>query len=297
MANEQDAVKESEPELAVKADKTIKMKCRATRDCAVSVCVNCFGIYHNRCISKIKRVKSISENKIACCESSMVITENKDSDKFIIIQLEKDKLESENTYLKQLIHEVQDKNNILRINNSLLLDKIRYLEEAGNSHEKHVVKNVNTRRHQQSSYAEVLYSKNNPIPVIPPPTSNSLPVITSNVHQGSTDKSMTLPKTGSSLIGDVTNCTVTKHPRLESWRLTTTPMQNIHKTVKYSWNTKAINLTMNHTLVFLGDDEKAKPWEQMKNNKMSPTAALPEQKKGCGSNYTECPDRPPHRTS
>ncbi|KAG5893005.1 hypothetical protein JTB14_037198 [Gonioctena quinquepunctata] len=103
MANEQDAVKESEPELAVKADKTIKMKCCATRDCAVS------------CISKIKRVKSISENKIACCESSMVITENKDSDKFIIIQLEKDKLESENTYLKQLIHEVQDKNNILRI--------------------------------------------------------------------------------------------------------------------------------------------------------------------------------------
>ncbi|KAG5893372.1 hypothetical protein JTB14_000136 [Gonioctena quinquepunctata] len=214
MAGEQDAVKESEPELAVKADKTIKMKCCATRDCAVSVCVNCFGMYHNSCISKIKRVKSISENKIACCESSMVITENKDSDKFIIIQLEKDKLESENTYLKQLIHEVQDKNNILRISNSLLLDKIRYLEEAGNSHKKHVVKNVNTRRHQQSSYAEALYAKNHPIPVIPPPTSNSLLVITSNIHQGSTDKSMMLPKTGSSLRGDVTNCTVTEHPRL-----------------------------------------------------------------------------------
>ncbi|KAG5884273.1 hypothetical protein JTB14_021330 [Gonioctena quinquepunctata] len=61
----------------------------------------------------------------------------------------------ENHYLKQLLAEVQDKNNVLAINNSLLLDKIKTMET-----EKNITKNTTQSlgRRPAPSYAKVATS-------------------------------------------------------------------------------------------------------------------------------------------
>ena len=94
--------------------KSVKMRCCVQKDSATSVCINCYGLYHNSCMKRMQNIHHLGGNKIACCEVSEEDDENPNT---------------ATRYLKLLLGEVQDKNKVLQLNNSLLLDKIRYLEE------------------------------------------------------------------------------------------------------------------------------------------------------------------------
>ncbi|KAG5897798.1 hypothetical protein JTB14_011800 [Gonioctena quinquepunctata] len=100
------------------------MKCCENKKCGVKVCINCFAIYHKSCAKRNQQLKILSENKVICCEK----TDNTQDQKQFN-ESEKEMLQLEIRYLKELLEETRDKNNILNINNSLLLDKVGLLEK------------------------------------------------------------------------------------------------------------------------------------------------------------------------
>ncbi|CAH0556506.1 unnamed protein product [Brassicogethes aeneus] len=95
------------------------MKCCAKKTCAVYVCVNCYGIYHKSCHNRNPSSKIIEGNKIECCmaDNKMVAASNREKI-----------MEIEILYLKQLLEESKDKNNILKVSNQLLMEKVVNLE-------------------------------------------------------------------------------------------------------------------------------------------------------------------------
>lgn len=116
MASEKDACVNVSDEIG---EKEPKMKCCATKDVSVYVCINCLSMFHKSCLKRCPYIKVINENRVVCCQN---ISSNK------LTETQVDKIMMENNYLKQLINEMQDKNNILKVNNGLLLDKIKFLE-------------------------------------------------------------------------------------------------------------------------------------------------------------------------
>ncbi|KAG5882934.1 hypothetical protein JTB14_012660 [Gonioctena quinquepunctata] len=132
----------------------LKMKCCA-KEQAVFVCVNCFRVLHKSCAKRMSGLKIINENPVECCDGEYI----GDNRKLEIMELSKQQVLMENHYLKQLLAEVQDKNNVLAINNSLLLDKIKTMET-----EKNITKNTTQMKPQSlgrrpaPSYAKVATS-------------------------------------------------------------------------------------------------------------------------------------------
>ncbi|KAG5867076.1 hypothetical protein JTB14_034986 [Gonioctena quinquepunctata] len=96
------------------------MKCCNSKKCSVYVCINCFAVYHQSCAKRYPNIKIIGETKVTCC-SSEKMAENGDKQKQMCLELE-------NRYLRELIDEIKDKNMVLRMNNELLLERMKRLE-------------------------------------------------------------------------------------------------------------------------------------------------------------------------
>lgn len=104
----------------------INMKCCVTKMSAVFTCSNCFSMYHKSCAKRFPNLKKTANpNVVICCNNNAdVKLEKPDS-----LRSEYEKILLENKYLKLLLEEVQDKNKILNINNSFLLERIKSSED------------------------------------------------------------------------------------------------------------------------------------------------------------------------
>lgn len=85
------------------------------KKCGVVVCVNCFSIYHKSCGNRMSKLQKIGGSKVICCETKK---EDLGIQTGII-----DKLQLENSLLKRLLSEMEDKNHILKENNRLLIER------------------------------------------------------------------------------------------------------------------------------------------------------------------------------
>ncbi|KAK9885096.1 hypothetical protein WA026_009319 [Henosepilachna vigintioctopunctata] len=114
-------------------DERTHFKCCENRLCNVKVCVNCFSFYHKSCAKRNTNLKILSEGKLICCErpdNDKQQEENEetkyDGKKMLLMEIR---------YLKELLKESKDKKEILKLNNSLLLEKIDILVKDQNNHE------------------------------------------------------------------------------------------------------------------------------------------------------------------
>lgn len=101
--------------------KMFKCCSKATKTC---ICKNCLSIFHDSCVKRNKNVKIVSEMIVECCTTAKndEIKPNPEDQNEEVNQL---RLEVK--YLKILVEEMKDKNNVLSINNSLLLDRLKDL--------------------------------------------------------------------------------------------------------------------------------------------------------------------------
>lgn len=125
------------------------MKC-CKKPCSVLVCVNCFSVFHKSCAGRMQNLEYIGDGRVKCCEK--VINEKEEN-------LYKDHYKMEISYLKKLLEEVIDKNNILKMNNQLLNDKICRLEG-----EKAAQKTAGEKSVQTRTMAQVVASVSNTNP-------------------------------------------------------------------------------------------------------------------------------------
>lgn len=94
-------------------------KC-CSKKCSVMVCINCYSVFHKSCSDRaVKKLQKLDDYKVICCEGV----------KPLINTDQISKLQMENNLLKKLLLEMEDKNTILKENNGLLLDKIKYLQD------------------------------------------------------------------------------------------------------------------------------------------------------------------------
>lgn len=107
-------------------------KC-CSKQCKVMMCMNCESFFHEGCVRRMKNAVYKSDSLIICCQQNQT-SEKKDvnNSEQEVSELKLSKLELENSYLKQIIHEIQGKNSILLQNNSLLLEKINVMESRQN---------------------------------------------------------------------------------------------------------------------------------------------------------------------
>lgn len=111
-------------------------KCCKSKKCANKVCVNCLSLFHERCAIKNPNLKVLENGKLICCEKPGNIVSSEVNDK-----LEKKTLLLEIEYLRQLLEETRDKNNILKLNNELLINRINTLEKNNKKNEDSAVNN------------------------------------------------------------------------------------------------------------------------------------------------------------
>lgn len=99
------------------------------------VCKNCDTFYHEGCVKRMKNIIYKSDTVIICCQQDETNVDEKEDvniHETWVSDAKISKLEMENLYLKQLIHEIQDKNSILHQNNFLLLEKINDMKSKLN---------------------------------------------------------------------------------------------------------------------------------------------------------------------
>lgn len=101
-------------------------KCHPKSVAKTVYCISCHAIQHRSCAER-SAVNFVSETAINCCGGNV---DKCDKDK--------ERLEMQVELLNRLIDEMRDKNEVLKLNNGLLLQRIQYLEESRN-----VKKNVN----------------------------------------------------------------------------------------------------------------------------------------------------------
>lgn len=117
-----------ESESGAKDEKFIGFQCCVKKNCSVCVCINCFAIYHSSCVKRNGKIKTIiDDTKIVCCNSDLAGSESYESKLF---KIEKEKMNMEIEYLKKLLEEISEKNDILLQNNGLLIEKIANLENG-----------------------------------------------------------------------------------------------------------------------------------------------------------------------
>lgn len=139
-------VSDDDNETNVKDNKITGFKCCVKKSCNVTVCINCYAIYHNSCLARNGKIKrKIDETKIECCVpdnkvAGMSVNNNNDE----ILRMEKSKMNMEIEYLKRMVEELVDKNNILKQNNELLVEQ--------NSNLKTVMQNQNNQKTYKDVY-------------------------------------------------------------------------------------------------------------------------------------------------
>lgn len=156
MAGESDCESES----GAKDGKTPGFQCCVKKKCNVCVCINCSAIYHNSCVKRMGKIKRIiDETKIVCCTSEDWAGNDKIESK--LFEIEKAKMSIEIEYLKKLLNESADKNNILKQNNGLLIERIANLENQNGMH-----------KHYKQSFPPPINSPRQAAPNTPTPTVN-----------------------------------------------------------------------------------------------------------------------------
>ncbi|KAK9873820.1 hypothetical protein WA026_002178 [Henosepilachna vigintioctopunctata] len=102
-----------------RSTKMFKCCSKSTR---IFVCKNCYSIFHDSCMKRNKNIKIVGESVVECCTAVI----NSEMDFIPEIQNEEiNQLKLEVKYLKMLVEEIKDKNKILSMNNSLLLDRLK----------------------------------------------------------------------------------------------------------------------------------------------------------------------------
>lgn len=100
-----------------------KFKCCQKRN-TVLVCIRCYNVYHPSCANRIAHLKVIEGHKVVCCRKDV---EELSKDKLTPMNSSESTVHLQGLYEK-LISEIEDKNLILKENNNLLKDKIKFLE-------------------------------------------------------------------------------------------------------------------------------------------------------------------------
>lgn len=101
------------------------------------------ALFHKSCSERCKDLKRVDENSVQCCVSENVDLPANAQQKKTESCADRDRLEIQ--YLKILVEEVSEKNEILKLNNQLLLEKVARLEA-----EKQGVKNARKNPHVDS---------------------------------------------------------------------------------------------------------------------------------------------------
>ena len=83
---------------------------------------SCLSIYHRSCAERLT-LKVIDCNKVICCgkENTQITVDHEPANK--------EKMDLEINYLKKLLEEMEEKISVLKENNTLLKDKIAYLNK------------------------------------------------------------------------------------------------------------------------------------------------------------------------
>lgn len=159
-------------------------------------CGKCFNIFHESCLIKEGNMKNAKckHERLGNYQSSL--TEKEDP-----VDTEKKILEIENLYLKQLMKEMTEKNQVLMQNNSLLLEKIKILE--GN------------KKNEEISFAETVKKSNSSInsnvnKTIPIVKDQKPPTKTSSNHRNSSDTSK-LPHSATMTLNNKTKYNLEKN--------------------------------------------------------------------------------------
>lgn len=116
-------------------EKAIKMKCCVTKDVSVLVCIRCYAVFHKSCAKRIQNVRIFSDHRVVCsdCEAKNGGSQSQVNENINKGNSSVDTVLLENSYLKQILKEVQEKNDVLQLNNKLLLDRIRFEESIKKS--------------------------------------------------------------------------------------------------------------------------------------------------------------------
>lgn len=110
-------------------EKEVKMKCCVTKDVSVYVCIRCYSLFHRSCLKRNQNVEILYENKVVCCKGQDDGSLSENSLGNAEKKSEMEKVMLENIYLKQILEEVKDKNEILKLNNKLLVERVLFIEE------------------------------------------------------------------------------------------------------------------------------------------------------------------------
>lgn len=133
-----------------------KFKCCITKECSVKICIKCLSIYHRSCAERLT-LKVIDFNKVICCgkDETQITVDHEPANK--------EKMDLEINYLKKLLEENEEKISVLKENNTLLKDKIAYLnKEITNINTASVIERegVTKKGVQTKTLSEEMYSKN-----------------------------------------------------------------------------------------------------------------------------------------
>lgn len=136
MASGNDDVSDAESVKSIKSGDTnqIGYNCCVKKECKTLFCVKCDGIFHKSCAIK-KNMEIISKSRVICCS-------NGDGESLKVVQgeaqsgreaMEVEMLRMQVSYLNKLLAESADKNEILKENNRLLLQRVAFFESTQTS--------------------------------------------------------------------------------------------------------------------------------------------------------------------
>lgn len=116
-----------------------------SRKCSVYVCVFCEKVFHKSCMKRMENVKRIDSFHVNCCQSQEIVERlPRRSDGEILSNhpenFDRKLLETKIHFLTQLLDSANEKNEILKLNNSLLMEKVKSLEHTSNPPKKKVNK-------------------------------------------------------------------------------------------------------------------------------------------------------------
>lgn len=100
------------------------LKCCPSRSYKLRVCVKCFAILHIGYVKKNPYIWSLGGNKITCCD----ITSQFDDIVRQLVDMKTKNLQIQVRYILKLNETADDRYNILKQNNGLILEKIGILE-------------------------------------------------------------------------------------------------------------------------------------------------------------------------
>lgn len=101
---------------------TVYYKCCKKSECKTLICINCESAYHKSCAYKGKH-KFVSDTHILCCNVEETRNFKKDETDYTTL------LEMKVHFLQELLSSANEKNELLKSNNHLLLLRINNLEE------------------------------------------------------------------------------------------------------------------------------------------------------------------------